>query len=47
MILRRDLHDHVLLMGPTPQLGRELAKASIFALSLALRGLRHGASSRR
>ncbi|HWT23328.1 MAG TPA: glycosyltransferase family 4 protein, partial [Solirubrobacteraceae bacterium] len=38
MILANDLHDQVLLMGATPFIGRELAKASVFALSSRYEG---------
>jgi glycosyltransferase involved in cell wall biosynthesis len=38
LILRRELYNNVLLMGPTPRLGEELSKASLFVLSSRFEG---------
>jgi glycosyltransferase involved in cell wall biosynthesis len=39
MILDHDLHNHVFLMGRTEHLGRELERASLYALSSRFEGL--------
>jgi glycosyltransferase involved in cell wall biosynthesis len=38
MIGKRDLHDRILLMGPTAEFGPELSRAAVFALSSRFEG---------